>query len=296
MRYLLALLALACYDLYGNPYDISRVEEKAKLIHIPELVFDAVPLFDAIDQLRALSVELDGLEPDSKRRGVNIVILGELLRQANEGNQPEISLRAKNISLKSALIYTAQIAGGVLDFQGEVATLGTQEETIALRRAMGLEIFFRYNQANPTDSELTSKVLQSEDVPHWINDLRLGMTVAEVASVTQQDLEVQRFGILLPPLPSGERPKIELLPPEPLNPEEFIYEAFFYVYFEEEVGVNLKFNPLSRLVGIETWLTPAKLKLLLEGVEKSEEGKNHDGQEEDLKKSRDEQASAPNTE
>ena len=53
---------------------VDYINEKLKRIIIPEIEFEDTPLSDAIDFLRQKSVELDDMEPDPARKGINIIL------------------------------------------------------------------------------------------------------------------------------------------------------------------------------------------------------------------------------
>ncbi|MFT5469035.1 MAG: general secretion pathway protein D [Verrucomicrobiales bacterium] len=133
---------------YTNPPDIEDPEqtgieyinEKLTRINIPEIEFDDTPLSQAIEFLRTKSVELDELEPDPAKKGINIIIRtsgggggggaapapdmgdgglgfdtgggggGGGFGGGGGGDDPSISLRLTNVPLVEALRYTTDLA------------------------------------------------------------------------------------------------------------------------------------------------------------------------------------------
>lgn len=130
------------YSAGGLPSERDEIEyinTKLKRIIIPEIEFENTPLADAIEFLRIKSRELDDLEPDPTRKGVNIIIRsgssggggggafgggggGDLGFDSDAGaaaggfgggddpaNTP-ISLKLSNVPLMEALRYTTELA------------------------------------------------------------------------------------------------------------------------------------------------------------------------------------------
>lgn len=116
---------------------VDYINEKLKRIYIPEIEFEDTPLSDAIDFLRAKSVELDDLEPDPSRKGINIIIRtggsgggggglggggadlgfddpagggGGGFGGGDDPSQTRISLKLSNVPLVEALRYTTELA------------------------------------------------------------------------------------------------------------------------------------------------------------------------------------------
>jgi len=115
---------------------VDYINEKLKRIIIPEIEFEDTPLSVAIDYLRQKSRELDDLEPDPTRKGINIIIRksgttgggGAGLGGGDDdlgfddplagddtfggaGGEPTVSLKLSNVPLVEALRYTTEIAG-----------------------------------------------------------------------------------------------------------------------------------------------------------------------------------------
>jgi len=123
----------------GQTDGIEYLTTKLKRIIIPEIEFENTPLEDAIEFLRIKSRELDDLEPDPTRKGVNIIIragssgggggggafggTSDLGFDSGDGgaaapsfggsdnpSQTPISLRLSNVPLMEALRYTTDLA------------------------------------------------------------------------------------------------------------------------------------------------------------------------------------------
>lgn len=120
---------------------VDYINEKLKRIIIPEIEFEQTPLSTAVDFLRQKSRELDDLEPDPARKGINIIIGragggaapaagapaaggaaggdmgfadplgggGGALGGAVAGDPP-ITLKLSNVPLVEALRYTTELA------------------------------------------------------------------------------------------------------------------------------------------------------------------------------------------
>jgi len=123
----------------GFAQDTTSVKEKCRRIIVPAVELEQTPFQDAILFLQEKSRELDEIEPDIKRKGVNIILLREIQRihQTNDANG--ITMTAENMSLAALLSYAAQLGGAVVDIHPEAVVIGTAEEIQELRRAMGFE-------------------------------------------------------------------------------------------------------------------------------------------------------------
>lgn len=100
---------------------LSYLGEKLKLIVIPEVEFDDTPLSQAIEFLRQKSIELDDLEPDPAKKGVNLIVrsgrgnggadlgFGDPAN-ADDPDDPKITLKLRNVPLVEALRYTTELA------------------------------------------------------------------------------------------------------------------------------------------------------------------------------------------
>ncbi|MEM7013288.1 MAG: hypothetical protein AAF585_17590 [Verrucomicrobiota bacterium] len=135
----LFLFSLAA-PLWANP---AYTESKLEHIIVPEVEFDATPLNQAIEFLRTKSIELDDIEADPKRKGVNIV----MLRAANEiQTEALISLKVRNMSLDDLLGYVAQIAGLRMEAHGNAAVIGSAEDLAAFPENEGALNQLKRNQ------------------------------------------------------------------------------------------------------------------------------------------------------
>lgn len=122
---------------------VDYINEKLKRIYIPEIEFEQTPLSTAIEFIRQKSRELDDLEPDPTRKGINIIIgrssgggaapaaggapaagapggdlgfadplgggAGAAFGGAGAGDPP-ITLKLSNVPLVEALRYTTELA------------------------------------------------------------------------------------------------------------------------------------------------------------------------------------------
>lgn len=127
--------------------DLEYQNVKLEGIVIPEVEFDATPFSQAIEFIRTKSVELDQLEPDPSKKGVNLVLLREIqeLIHSSDGG-PLISLRVREMSLGAILRYVAQIAGCELDVHPEAVVIGSPEEIGQMRGVFGIDPFKKANE------------------------------------------------------------------------------------------------------------------------------------------------------
>ncbi|MFV1993831.1 MAG: Amuc_1098 family type IV pilus outer membrane protein [Verrucomicrobiales bacterium] len=115
-------------SVMGGDSGVAYISAKLKEILIPNIEFSDTPLEDAIEFLRQKSVELDTLESDPRRKGVNIIIQdvssggggdlsGEFAPEGAEapafagGASPRITLSLSNVPLVEALRYVTELAG-----------------------------------------------------------------------------------------------------------------------------------------------------------------------------------------
>lgn len=116
---------------------VEYINEKLKRIMIPEIEFEDTPLSTAVEFLRQKSRELDDLEPDPQRKGINIIVrkssggaaaaapaggagdlgFGDPAAAGGGGgfggggSESLITLKLSNVPLVEALRYTTEIAG-----------------------------------------------------------------------------------------------------------------------------------------------------------------------------------------
>lgn len=143
------LLSLAA-PLWANT---AYLESKLEHIVIPEVEFDATPLSQAIEFLRTKSVELDDIEPDPQRKGVNII----LLKSANEIQLDAlVSMKARNMSLGDLLGYVAQIAGLQMGVHENAVVIGSQNDLAE----------FSENEEALAKIKEVEKILEEIRIPH----------------------------------------------------------------------------------------------------------------------------------
>lgn len=84
-----------------------ELDVKLSSIILPMVDFQEVPLSFAIDYLRIRAMELDNIEIDPEKKGVNFVM------HLTEGSQEPVipELRLRNASLKSVLDYCCELTG-----------------------------------------------------------------------------------------------------------------------------------------------------------------------------------------
>lgn len=115
--------ALVFHSLDQYPIEIpvtessGLIEQKLKEILIPEIAFVQTPYPAVIDFLNSRSVELDALETDPSRKGVNI-ILGP-----GSWNQTTVMLNMNNATLGEALHYIAEFSDAKVRIDGNAAIL-----------------------------------------------------------------------------------------------------------------------------------------------------------------------------
>ncbi len=111
-------------DVTSGKSGVAYISAKLQEIVIPRIEFNDTPLEDAIEFLRQKSIELDTLETNPSRKGVNIIIrdapgggggLGDEFAPegapAGGGASPRITLALSNVPLVEALRYTTELAG-----------------------------------------------------------------------------------------------------------------------------------------------------------------------------------------
>ncbi|MDF1814686.1 MAG: M56 family metallopeptidase [Verrucomicrobiales bacterium] len=106
------LLVLACGSIVLTAQDSTirktQLEKKLRIIMIPQLEFNKIPLKDAIAHLEKESAEVD---PSVSNRGVKMII-----RDASEKQlKAPITLHLANVPLSEALRYTTSLAA--MDFE-----------------------------------------------------------------------------------------------------------------------------------------------------------------------------------
>ena len=84
----------------------KRLQEKIDRIIIPLIAVEDAAVKDVVAFLRKRSVELDELEADPRKKGVNIILLPDPKWEA-----VRLTLELKEIPLKEALRYVAELSG-----------------------------------------------------------------------------------------------------------------------------------------------------------------------------------------
>ncbi|MFT5470912.1 MAG: hypothetical protein ACI8UO_006044 [Verrucomicrobiales bacterium] len=101
----------------------ARLEKKLKTIVIPKVDLNDTPLDQALEFLRAKSVELDVNEPDPGRKGVNLI-----LRNGAAVAKTKITLRLTNVPLAEALRYVAELSQTQLSIQAHAVVISAKDE------------------------------------------------------------------------------------------------------------------------------------------------------------------------
>ncbi|NNE92813.1 MAG: type II and III secretion system protein, partial [Verrucomicrobiales bacterium] len=84
------------------------LEKKLKQLIIPSLEFDQARLADVVEFLNQKSQQIDDLELDPAKKGVNFIIDTS---QAADAPERPVTIRLNNVPLESALKYIAQLVG-----------------------------------------------------------------------------------------------------------------------------------------------------------------------------------------
>lgn len=102
---LLAAFSIACARAGDSP-QVAVVKEKLRTITLSDLNFQEVPLRNALDKVKSLSITADP-EKDKERRGVNIV----LMMDPNSAAQITITTALKQPTLGQAFAEIAKQSG-----------------------------------------------------------------------------------------------------------------------------------------------------------------------------------------
>ncbi|MEM9283640.1 MAG: Amuc_1098 family type IV pilus outer membrane protein [Verrucomicrobiota bacterium] len=89
----------------------AAIERKLNSIMIPRIEFGDARLIDVVEYLAEKSQELDTLEPDPARRGVNIVVDSAGALGGEDLSQRQLSVKLSNIPLADALKYVTGLVG-----------------------------------------------------------------------------------------------------------------------------------------------------------------------------------------
>lgn len=101
--------------------------KKIESITLPSVEFVDTPIMDAVAFLRARSVELDTLESDPAKKGINIVVGKGKIRDA------KLSMRLVNVPLSEALRYTAELAGGGLKVDAHAVVISPEKSSARVK-------------------------------------------------------------------------------------------------------------------------------------------------------------------
>lgn len=96
---------------------------RLKSITIPKVEFVDTPIEDALAFLQMRSRELDTGEEDRAKKGVNIILAGDEIREAR------LTLKMSNAPLSEILRYVAELAGGGMKVENSAVIIGPGETT-----------------------------------------------------------------------------------------------------------------------------------------------------------------------
>jgi general secretion pathway protein D len=96
-------------------FDVTSYQNKLVSLVVPTVILEDVTLSEAVDFIRQQSIELDTLELDPTRRGVNIVIDvgGPDSEQGNQIRAKRFNLNLRNVPLKELIGYVTEATGTV---------------------------------------------------------------------------------------------------------------------------------------------------------------------------------------
>ncbi|MGY8641331.1 MAG: M56 family metallopeptidase [Verrucomicrobiales bacterium] len=103
--------------------EIEAYLKKIESITLPSVEFVDTPIMDAVAFLQSRSVELDTLETDPAKKGINIVVAAGKIRDTR------LNLRLVNVPLSEALRYTAELAGGGFKVDESAVVIGYEKST-----------------------------------------------------------------------------------------------------------------------------------------------------------------------
>ncbi|MEM7013949.1 MAG: serine/threonine-protein kinase [Verrucomicrobiota bacterium] len=115
--------ALVFHSLDQQPIEIPAsesdgvIEQKLKEILIPEISFVQTPYSEVIYYLNTRSIELDAIETDPTRKGVNIILGPGSWRETN------VTLNLTNTTLGEALQYVAEFSDATVRVDGNAVIL-----------------------------------------------------------------------------------------------------------------------------------------------------------------------------
>ncbi len=126
----------------GGPTDdggLGYITAKLDGIIIPRVAMNGFSLASAVDYLRRVSQDLDDIEGDPARRGVNILIDERKINASSPGvlDQQSITLELENVPLAEALRYVTGLAGvkfRVEPFAIVIVPLTDRSEALFTRR------------------------------------------------------------------------------------------------------------------------------------------------------------------
>ncbi|MBX3742376.1 MAG: hypothetical protein KF712_15420 [Akkermansiaceae bacterium] len=144
-------LGLARADVAGDGESggVAYITQKMKTIVIPEIDFENVTLEEAVDFLRQKAVELDTMELDPARKGVNFIIRRPRPSQGDKGAAPPDlgsivipQLRIRNVPLQTAIQYICD-AGKLRFIMDDFAVILTPQNEV------GEDLFMRSFNVSP---------------------------------------------------------------------------------------------------------------------------------------------------
>jgi len=95
----------------------SNIENKLKLIEIPEVQFFKSPLSDAVTELQRQSRLFDLTEPDPAKKGVNIIPL------IGEEEEPSVSLSLNSMPLGDMIQFITEMIGWTFDVRSDAVVI-----------------------------------------------------------------------------------------------------------------------------------------------------------------------------
>ena len=208
---------------------IAFIGEKLKRIIIPNIAFDEITLEEALDFLRRRAAELDTLEVDPARKGINIV-----LRQPQDDAPRQEALRIKSLRLTNVPI--GQALKYICDATNLRYKVDDYAVTLVPRTETGNEIFPRTFRVPPNFRDKLQAMLDQdagansekpglkERGPVIEILKKAGINFGEGSSATQSPggllvinsgAELDKIEQLIESLGSGSDPSesVEVLPP-----------------------------------------------------------------------------------
>ena len=95
----------------------SNIENKLKLIEIPQVQFFKSPLSDAMTELQRQARLFDLTEPDPAKKGVNIIPL------IGEEDEPSVSLSLNSMPLGDMIQFITEMIGWTFDVRSDAVVI-----------------------------------------------------------------------------------------------------------------------------------------------------------------------------